>query len=461
MFYLSLVKRVFVVFCLLSLFFIDAHSTTPAKVLKKDVTFQKVQEEKYDNATVPVAFGSVVSNGREQIYPKVILLPDKEVRFLDENGEVLTRKPLVHREYIESETFRGRGFILSKKGNFVGIHDYIGKVGDPSDYLINEEYTICNDKGEEIYKIKIPQEGKSMEDQFVISDKDGSAVGTRIQYGAIDFYHPDGSVKTVPLFGELGWGLREGYVNFSGDGEYLALLMEEIPESKRKLHPVKGDLWIMLFDINGNVQWRRKVDEHQLNVQHPEKIAISEHGEYLAFKAYTIERESTGKIGKILPRKGDSRLLTSVTLSIYDKEGKELSLKDTSLYIFNYFRFSPKADYLAMAGDNIIRLMSTKDGSIMFEKELQKDFSIRELLFCSDGEHLIVRAKAVRGKEKVLESTGGFEQDIRVYTHRFSIFTIKGDKIWQNDYSDFRKIFSVGRFLVLSFPDRYEILKKD
>ncbi|NIM99092.1 MAG: hypothetical protein GTO24_13725, partial [candidate division Zixibacteria bacterium] len=75
---------------------------------------------------------------------------------LDENGKMVFQKPLVHREYIEPGKFRGSIALLSKRGNYVAIHDYVGKVGDAMDYFIEEEYTIYNDEGEEIYKIKGP-----------------------------------------------------------------------------------------------------------------------------------------------------------------------------------------------------------------------------------------------------------------------------------------------------------------
>lgn len=454
MFYLSLIKRGFLVLCLLSLLFIDAHSTTSAKMVKKQVNFQKVREKTYDRPMGAIAFAETIIDGKHKTYPKVIVI-GHEVQFLDQNGEVVSQKPLPGREYIEPGKFRGRTAILSKKGNFVAIHDYVGKDGEP-DYFVEEKYTICNDRGEEIYRAKIPVEETTTGDQFLISDDDGSAVGTRIAYGALDFYSPDGGIKTVPLFGELGWGKRQGYATFSGDGEYVAILVREAAEPKGTLPSLKADLWIMLFNKSGKELWRRKVKECRYG-----NIAISEHAEYLFFKAFSIERATSPKKGMILQRKGGVDVLTSTTLSLYDKEGYELSFKDTSLFAFGGFCFSPQADYVALTGHHIIRLIRIEDESIVFEKKLPEDVAITQSLFSSDGEYLVLRVKVPIGKEKITFRDTPERQYRPVYTQRVFMFNLKGDEIWENDFADLREIFCEKRSLVLLFANRYEIYEED
>jgi hypothetical protein len=424
-------------------------------MLKKEVKFQKVQEKTYEEFIRAIAFRSVIKDGKEQMYPKVIVLENKEVQFLHESGNVISGRTLLANKSVTPGKYIGRRALLSRKGNFVAIWDYTGKSGN-GNYIVEEEYTICNDRGEEIYRIEGPMEGAAQEDIFLISDRDGSAVGTRIAFGAIDFYRPDGSIKTVPLFGELGWGRREGYVTFSEDGEYLAALVREIAEPKGRQPSLEADLWVMLFDIRGNELWRRKVDEYRYG-----NMAISEHGEYQIFKAFSIERAASGKKGKILQRKGGADVLTSTALCLYDKEGHELSFKDTSLYVFDGFSFSPQADYAVLTGLHVIRLIRTKDGSTIFEKELSKDVAIRQSLFSSDGEYLIVRLKVPVGKEKITERTGGPREYRTVYGGRVIIFNMKGDQIWQNDFGELREIFFENMTLGLLFPHKYEIHNKN
>lgn len=454
MFYIPKAKGAWLIMLLAGLFLVGVYEFVFVKASEKEVTFEKVHEESYDALIRDIAFGFVVKDGEEQIYCKAIVLEDKEVQILDENGRVVFRKPLVYREYIESDKFRGSTAILSKRGNFVAIHDYIGKSGDPIDYFVEEEYTICNDKGEEIYRIKGPVEGTGMQDRLLISDKDGSAVGTRIEYGALDFYRPNGEVKTVSLFGELGWGRRMGYVAFSGDGEYLGVLVREVAEPSGGKPSLKADISVMLFDNSGNELWRRKVSEYQLDIFQLEKIAISEHGEFLFFKAFTSE-------GETAPMKGEHRDLTSVTLSLYDWEGNDMSFKDTSLFCFESFCFSRQSDFVALGGRNLIRLMRTRDGSIVFEKELPNDVGIRELRFSGDGEYLMVRAKAPIGVEKVTKRHSIPGREYRtVYTNRVFVFDMRGTQVWQEDFPELKGIFSENGYLAFSSRNKYEIFKR-
>jgi len=384
------------------------------------------------------------------MYCKVIVLENKEVQFLDESGKVVSQKALLDHEYFEPEKYRGRRAILSGKGNFVAIHDYVRKSGDPVDYTIEEEFTICDDRGEEIYRIKGPVEGMALGDRWLISDKDGWAVSTRIAYGALDFYSPTGDIKTVPIFGEVGWGRSTaGTAIFSGNGEYLAVLVGGSPKLGPGLRPFRTDFLVALFDKSGNELWRRKVDERRLG-----NMAISEHGEYFFFKAFTIEQAPRQR-GEPPPEKGERDNLTSVTLSLYDKAGNELSFKDTSLFAFGGFCFSPKADYVALAGANLIRLMRTKDGSVVFEKALSVAYRIRDQLFSADGEHLIVKAETRTGFEKIEE------RRTSTYASSVWIFNMEGNLVWQEDFpARLRGIFSENGFLAFSSQYKYEIYKK-
>ncbi len=442
MFYLSLSKKVFVVICLLSLFFIDALSTTPDKKIKKEVKFQKVQEKTYDKRIGAIAFAKTIVDGKEKVYLKVIAMGG-EVEFLDERGEIISRKSLVVTKPKVVGKFFGKEVIMSSKGSFVSIREYTGEFGDPMNYIVEEEFTICNDKGEEIYRIKVPVKGMGSTDQWLISDKDGTVVGTRIAYGAIDFFGPDGSIKIVPIFGELGWRNAVARAILSGDGEYLAVLAKDVPGPRREVRFHKATLWVMLFDIKGNELWRRKADEQRYG-----NIAISEHGEYLFFKAFTFGEKKERR------NKGEERPLTSVTLSLYDKEGNETGFKDTSLFTYGGFRFSPKADYAALAGDNLIWLMRTKDGSTIFKTELPENRRIRDILFSEDGQYLIVKTETKIGTEKM----GGGH--IPVYIYPVFVFNIKGDLVWQKEFSDLREISSLDGSLIFSFPQRYEIFEE-
>ncbi len=433
MYWISIDKRAFVILSLLSLFFINAYSTIPSEKLKKEVKFQKVQEKKYERIIKDIAFDKAIMDGVVQVYPKVIVFGD-EVQFLDEKGEIVSRKSLVVNKPKEVGKYFGREAIISSKGSYIAIGEYTGKFGDDMDYIVDEEFTIYNDRGEEIYSIMGIVKG--MDDGWLISDKDGSVIGTRIAYGAIDFYTPNGDVKTIPLFGESGWRNAVGRAILSGDGEHLAVLVRDVPGPRREARYRKADLWVMLFDIRGNELWRSKVDEQQYG-----NIAISEHGEYLFFKAFTFGGEKT-------------RPLTSVTLSLYDKEGNGLSFEDTSLFTFEEFCFSPQETYAALAGGKLIKVMKTKDRSTVFEKELPKNHRIRDILFTEEGEFLIVKTEPRILSEEIGE---GYNP---IHTRSVFALNLKGEQVWQEYFSNLERISSQDGNIVFLFPQHYEIYRE-
>jgi hypothetical protein len=415
----------------------------------KKVIFKKVQHKEYDAIIRDIAFDFVVKEGQERIYCKAIVLEDSKVQIFDENGREVFQRPLVHREYTEEDRFRGSIALLSKRGNYVAIHDYVGKVGDAMDYFVEEEYTIYNDKGEEIYKIKGPMQGTGALDRLLISDKDGSIIGTRLEYGALDFYDTTGETKTMPILGEVGWGKSTGgKVALSDNGEYLAVLVGGSAKRPQALRPLNTEVWVMLFDKSGNELWRRKVDQDRYG-----NIAISQKGEYVFFKAYShIEKNPME-----LRRKGEQATLAGVTVGLYDKEGAGLSFEDPEFMSFGSFCFSPQADYVALGGGNLLRLTRTEDGSAVFEKELPKGVGIRRLSFSGDGQYLVVGGNVGIATEKVPERGG----TRTVYATRVFVINMEGELVWQNDFVPrLRGMFSENGFLAFFSPRKYEIFKR-
>lgn len=438
---------------LLGLFLLGLLTSAFVKASEKEVTFEKVHEKTYDIFIRDIAFGFTSEDGKDRIYCKMIWLDEKEVQFLDESGEIISTKSLIASEPQEEGKYTYKGADFSCDGNFAAIHEYVIACGDAMNFIVEDHSTIFDEKSQEIYAIEGIVEGRDGEDRFLISDKDGSAVGTRLVYGALDFYSSEGGVKTVPLFDELGWGAGgPGYAAFSRDGECLAVLIQYVGKRPEPHSYDADEVWIMLFDRNGNELWRRRVDERQIG-----NMVISEKGEYLFFKAFTIKR-ALPKRGEPPLKKRERGKLTSVTLGLYDKQGNELSFKDTSLFIFGSFCFSPQADYVALAGGNRIRLMRTKDGTTVFEKELLNNVGIRELLFSRDGQYLIVGGNIPIGTEEVPERGGAIRT---VYGTRLFVISIECELAWQSDFSPrVRGIFSENGFLALSFPYRYEIFRK-
>lgn len=424
-------KGAWLMVCLLGFFLTGTHGSTPVKATENQVTFEKVQEKSYDALIRGIAFGSAVKDGEEHIYCKVIVLEDKEVQFLNESGKIVSRKSLVATEPSEAGKYSGKAAILSGSGDFVAIHDYTAKSADAMNYIVEEEYTICNDRGEEIYRFEGPLEGTASGYRLLISDKEGSAVGARLEYGALDFYSPDGGVNTVHIFGDIGWGKSTGGgVVFSDDGEYLAVLVGGSATRPLGLRPTNTDVWAILFDRRGTELWRRRLGQDRFG-----DIAISPSGEYIFFKTYSF----AGR----LPRpeeKGETPKLLGLTLGLYDKSGTGSTLEDTSLFSFGSFCFSPQADYVALGGRNVVRLIRTDDGSTVFQKELPSDVEVRRLLFSGDGRYLIV----------------GANHDARVY-----VINMDGELVWRKEFlRRVKEVFSENGFLGFSFLHGYEIYRE-
>lgn len=426
-----LTKVVWLLMLLLGLFLIGVLASTVVKATEGQPVFDKVQEKTYEAFIRNIAFDSVVKDGEEQFYCKVIVLEDKEVQFLDESGKIVSRKSLVATEPSEVGKYSGKTAILSGSGHFVAIHDYTAKSADAMNYIVEEEYRICNDRGEEIYRFEGPLEGTASGYRLLISDKDGSAVGARLEYGALDFHLPDGEVNTVHIFGDIGWGKSTGgSIVFSDDGEYLAVLVGGSATRPLGLRPTNTDVWAMLFDRRGAELWRRRLDQDRFG-----NIAISPGGEYIFFKTYSF----AGRLPR-LEEKGETPQLLGLTLGLYDKGGTGLTFEDTSLFSFGSFCFSPQADYVALGGRNVVRLIKTDDGSTVFQKELPSDVAIRRLLFSGNGRCLII----------------GANNDARVY-----VIDMDGELVWRKEFlRRVKGVFSDGKSLAFSFLHGYEIYRE-
>lgn len=435
-----LFKVAWFIVLLLGLLLLGLHILVKAS--EKEVTFEKVQEEKYDKFIVDLAFGTVVKDGEECVYPKVIVFED-EVEFLDEEGQTISRESLVGERPTEAGRRSDKTAILSLRGNFVAVHHYTREWGDDESYIVEEKYTIYDDRGKEICSIPSSPEGTGDQDELLVSDRDGSLVRARIEFGAIDFYHANGEVRTIPIFDEPQWRRRMGYLTISRDGEYVALLIREIKSPPGKIEFFDADIWAILLDRSGRELWRRKLDQRQLG-----GIAVSDNGRYVVFKAYSFE-------GKRPPLRGEPRVAGDETISLCDKQGDTLNLAGTGLCTYEQFTFSPEATYVAVACDNIVRLVRIIDRNLEFERSLVESGPIRQLLFSNDGEYLIVKTEIRIGSEKIGE---GYRS---IYNSPISVFNMKGDLIWRNDFTPrLRGIFSENGFLAFYSLYGYEIYRE-
>jgi hypothetical protein len=424
----------------------DSPSSTLAELDQKEVTFEKVQEKTYKEFIRDIAFGSAFKEGEERVYPKIIVFED-EVQFLDENEEIISRKSLVVNKPKEIGKYFGKEVILSGKGNFAAVHEYTGEFGEV-EYIVEEELTIFSPKGEEMYKIYGPLPGTDENSVFLMSDEDGSIIRTRIAYGMIDFYDPSGEARSIPIFGEIGWRRRTAAVSFSGDGEYLAILVSEEPKRRDPKNPFKADLWLLLYDTKGNELWRRKVDDNRAG-----SVAISGKGEYITIKAFT-------PIIKKPTRERHETRFSSFTSAIYDRQGNKRTIEAPFASPRDLFVFSPDANCLAIGAENAMKLIEIEKLSIVFEKEFPEDSRVRRMVFSPGGSYLVIQLNMppVSQGKRVRSATEGFSLPRDV--EQVLIYDELGIQVFQSEARGLRHISFSGKYLILRYAYGYELYER-
>ena len=438
-----LFKVAWFIVLLLGLLLLGLHTSVLVKASEKEVTFEKVQEKTYDVFIKNIAFDRVVQEGEEQIYPKVIVLED-EVQFLDESGKIVSRKPLLVDKPKEVGKYFGKEAILSEKGNFVAIHEYTGEFGEP-EHIVEEEFAVFNAKGEELYKITGPLPGTDESSVFLISDRDGTVIRTRIPYGLIDFYDPSGEVRSISLFGEVGWRTRTARVDLSDNCEYLAVLVSEKPEKIDRVNPFKADLTLLFYDTKGNELWGRKVNENQAG-----SVTVSGNGEYIIIKAFTLMAKK--------PKNKYDIHFSSILSAIYDREGNQLTVDYAFISPRDISTFSPDADYVAVGAENLMRLIKIENLSIVYEKELPKDSRIVHVRFSPDGKNLALQTSmppALTGKRQ-RPSMMGLPRD----REQVFIYSEDGTQVFEGEFQGLRDTFFAGKFLIFGYTNGYEVYRR-
>jgi len=439
-------KRAWLIISLLGLFLAGMRGYGLVNASEKEVTFEKVQEQTYEDFIRAIAFGSVVKEDEVQIYPKVIVFQD-EVQFLDENGEIISRKSLVVNKPKEVGKYFGIEAILSGKGDFLAIHEYTGEFGEV-EYIVEEEFTIFSAEGEEMYNIYGPLPGTDENSVFLMSDEDGSIIRTRIAYGMIDFYDPSGEARSIPIFGEIGWRKRTACVNMSDDGEYLAILVSEEPEKRDPKNPFKADLWLLLYDTKGNELWRRKVDDNRAG-----SVAVSGKGEYITIKAFT-------PIIKTPTKERHETQFSSFTSAIYDRQGNKRSIEAPFASPRDLFVFSPDANCLAIGAKNAMKLIEIEKLSLVFERKFPEDSGVRRMVFSPEGSYLVIQLNMppVSLGKRVRPTTEGFSLPRDV--EQVLIYDELGIQVFQSEARGLRDISFSGKYLILSYTYGYELYER-
>lgn len=344
------INIVCVSFCLLASLVLN--DVKYGSILAQDnkVDYKLAKEINFDKPVTKVLFATAEKDGKEFLYPKTIIFKD-EVQFWDEDGRVVASVPVDGQVH------------TSKQGRFIGIEKSVipkevqEKYPDDAYKWAMKYLTVYNDQGEEVWNSKEPIASAEETYGIEISDNDGSGIVPRLEYGGIDFYNGNGERRTVEPFGRVGWARRGGCDDLSEDGEYYAIIAEELPLIRYQDLPGKStNPWLILYRKNGDELWRKPLKEYI-----GDEILISSTGKYILGYGHTMA--------------GIGKGIASRELFLYNKEGRLIL---TNPRRFHTAGFSPDESYVSIADENRVFLIESSSGKIIFDKQLPPEIEVRD-----------------------------------------------------------------------------------
>jgi hypothetical protein len=428
-------KRIFLVFCLFASLVANDLKFGSIFAQESGIDYKLAKEINFDKPVSKVIFATAEKDGKEFLYPKTIVFND-EVQFWDKEGKVVASVP------VDGEVH------TSKQGKFIGIEKSVipkevqEKYPDDAYKWAMKYLTVYNDQGKEVWHSKEPIAGAEETYSILISGNDGSGIVPRLDYGGIDFYNSNGERRTVEPFGRVGWASRGGCDDLSQDGEYYAIIAEELPLIRYKNLPGKStNPWLILYQKNGDELWRKPLKEYI-----GDEVLISSTGNYILGYGHTMAGVGKG--------------IASKELFLYNKEGK---LIFTNAMVFQVAGFSPEESYVSIADGNKVLLMESNSGKIVLDKQLPNEveaknkiresetrtgeravqeeimpYRISGSFVSSEGENVLVRVYKTYQRPADIEiktraeAIAHYDQYMKQSGHS-EIFLLdrKGDIIWQ------------------------------
>jgi hypothetical protein len=305
--------------------------TTVAQQRQGHVEFKVVWEKEFDKEIKDVVFGETDDGS---LYPKVIVF-DYEVRYYDTDGSELWTLPYV------------RGFppAVSRTGRYVGM---VRSLSEAEEERGSREavWGLYDDMGREITTVSYVWAYEASSRHFFISEEDGAFLEADAGSQKLVFRSSDGDVaREVDLFEADRWGGPNSLIcAFSEDGEYLAALREELPPGSRG--EVDRSTHLVLLHREGAELWRRAL------------------GGWMAISVSLSSRARFVAANSWVPS-GPMRAPVRMEVKLFNVEGELVGT-----YAARSQEFSRDENYMALAGENDVSLLTTLTGELLWTVKL-------------------------------------------------------------------------------------------
>ncbi len=438
------------------------------------IDYSVVKQFEFGESIEDVAFGLVRDEGGEWLYPQVVVLRDS-VRFFDEQDNLLAVRPL---DYVS----------LPCCGPHLGLTTHERgprEKGVP----LPAQFTVFTWNGQRVwdYKYGVPDDGPSP--WFIVSAADGAAAETYGDLGEVVLHDSRGvELGRVDLFEGDEWtNARSAAGSFCPDGQLFAIVAErESPGAARPHVPVHAgrlegrieeprqldalrvaevdpppaapeepvadevspipNLYLFVFDWEGNELWRRALDEPHTG----HHVVFSRDGSYLAVDALGEPREGYADAIYLLDAGGDLVRKFSNLGALHVPWNPQLA-------------FSEDGKVLGICANRRIKMVRTSDGETVWEKEYSWQINTKE----DRAVRSFAKTHLSRDGRLILAASKERRRRPHGWSHALAAVQLLGEGgtvLWERDYQDHVVAVSIvgdGDFLAVATSRRVEIYRRD
>jgi hypothetical protein len=310
--------------------------------------------------------------------------------------------------------------IFSPSGKYIAVHTsrprvnpptILSKLGGPD----TEVLTIYDRRGDSLSTFQVlGARGPDRPDlTFYVSDND-HLVSASYAANQLIFYDGKGRVRSKrEMFASSGQSLVSGgEAVFSGDGRCLLVVAASDTTAQWADYIAQEPiLYAILYDNNGRELWRRPLDGNQTS----RAFAISARGSYVC---------AGGERTKSWPT-------TKATCNLFDAKGRLVGtydVLDTLCPYAPFCCFSPDEKYLALANANVLLLIETASGKVVWRHTFPWRFVLHSDHYgYIAGIELSNDASVIGVGSVIVDRTPAMQ-----VSHRLDILDRQGDALLEN-----------------------------
>ncbi len=235
---------------ILSLFLFSLFLSKDNGIRAQNQIYEVKFETKHEDDILDAVYSQMVIDEKPQIFTRLKVFKNK-VKFY-EVGKLVNELDYSYRRPV-----------ISKSGNYIGIYSIIERA---ETYIIKAKFSVYNQKGELIweneYNVGIDKSGGN----WLISNKDGSAINLLGDDGILEIYDAAGVIKKkIDLFDDDYWSYKRSYgADYSDNGKYFAIAYERECCPSYNSEKLYDNLYLIFYNDLGNELWRKALREPNL-----------------------------------------------------------------------------------------------------------------------------------------------------------------------------------------------------